>query len=765
MSEQNFYKEQKNNKIKDAQGGEKKVMKKSLSILLILSLVLTMFSGVAFAADSASGTELKGYGVIKGDASGDLMEAAKWKRQDVVVILTRLLGVSDVVAQAYPNTHGFTDVTDAYYHGFISWAKDQGLFQGRSATEFGFGDDITYQEFAAAVIRALGYTGASAITYDAVPAKAVEIGLAPAGTNMQLAAARSAYFEVLVSTLNAKKTDGNVLGTALKIANFTLKPIVVNTIVATTAEVNTIAGQSLSFSINGESVATSASALTAAGYTVVFKGSNLNFIDNTATGALEDLTTESGSFDYSVAVTKAGVTKESAVKTVKITNYATTAVKVVSAELYVESNVKVTTANLAISDASILTDNVKIQYKDGKETTYAKADFATGGIKFATSNAQRAVIDPAGNISLVTPGTVTFKVSAGSATVLDVPVTIGADARTVAKVTTDVSSVKYIVGSTINIKGTATDQYGNLLKGYVIPNADVVKTGTTDVIARITGATSDKDGKFTLTLDADAVKVGKGNYQIKSGSTVLATVTVDVGAVGTTASRKLELASASSSTTLDLIKGSTTTTVGMVYNKYNADGYLQLLSDEIGVGSTYTVESSDTAVATVSEATGVITVTAVGKGTANVLIKEGSITRASVAVTVVNTTPTITAVTFEKDLSMKTTADLALTSVLKTANIVISGKQTVLVDNDGVIYVDIDTVSGYGVADIKLGQIGVVSYVRNSGGASVGASITGGEIDGFAAGNVGQVVVTVKKQGDAYATAVTTIEVAVPAAI
>ena len=188
-------------------------MKKSFSLLLIIAMVFSMFSSVAFAAeDQSAGEFLEEHGIIKGSLSGDLMEDQTWKRQDVTVILARLLGAEDE-AKDYAKTHTFADVTDPYYDGFISWAKDEGLFQGHSDVRFGYNEEISNQQFLAVMLRALGYE----VAYEEVIENAVELGLVDEGVDPDEAATRGEYFEIIVTTLHTKGADGQILGEKLGI--------------------------------------------------------------------------------------------------------------------------------------------------------------------------------------------------------------------------------------------------------------------------------------------------------------------------------------------------------------------------------------------------------------------------------------------------------------------------------------------------------------------------------------------------------------------
>ncbi|MBO9599846.1 MAG: hypothetical protein J7559_18745, partial [Cohnella sp.] len=144
-----------------SRGGEKKVMKKSLSFLLAIALVFGMFSAMASAATptaTEAGTLLKDLGVLKGDASGDLKENDVWARQDIVLILARLLGQGDAAA-ATAKSHTYADVpktASQEYNGTLSWARENNYVNGHSATKFGWGEKLTVKDFAAIVLRVLG---------------------------------------------------------------------------------------------------------------------------------------------------------------------------------------------------------------------------------------------------------------------------------------------------------------------------------------------------------------------------------------------------------------------------------------------------------------------------------------------------------------------------------------------------------------------------------------------------------------------------------
>jgi len=215
---------------KQFRGGEKKVMKKSLSLLVAIAMVFSMFAAVASAAEKqTAGEYLQEIGVIKGNLEGNLNEDKEWKREDLTVLLSRLLGV-EKAASEHANTHGFTDVTNSFYDGFISWAKKEGLMIGKTETTFGYNAPLTNQHFAAVVLRALKIEA----EYNDVPKVAVEKKLVAEGTDFTANALRGATYEVIVTALNTEVTGtGKKLGTILGLKGFEIKELVLDEAKAT----------------------------------------------------------------------------------------------------------------------------------------------------------------------------------------------------------------------------------------------------------------------------------------------------------------------------------------------------------------------------------------------------------------------------------------------------------------------------------------------------------------------------------------------------
>jgi len=195
-------------------------MKKGLSLLVAFALVFSLFQSVAFAATTPSeaGQKLKSLGIVLGDQDGNLMEDAEWKRQDVAVLLSRLMGQEDE-AKNTPKSHTYADVRGTYYDGYLSWARENGYMIGHSDTEFGFDDPITVKEFLTVILRALGYD--PDFSSGEVEELAVELGLVEEGTDFSANAKRGDTYVIIVTALDTEVAGtGKKLGTVLGLPGY-----------------------------------------------------------------------------------------------------------------------------------------------------------------------------------------------------------------------------------------------------------------------------------------------------------------------------------------------------------------------------------------------------------------------------------------------------------------------------------------------------------------------------------------------------------------
>src|SRR5690606_9949451 len=120
--------------------------------------------------------------------------------------------------KATAKDHEYTDVRGTFYDGYLTWASEKGLMEGNTNGTFGFDAPITYKEFAAVVLRALG-VDTTGENYANVEELAVEAGLLPEGTDFKANAVRDVTYNVIVKALDTK-IDGKKLGTILGLPGY-----------------------------------------------------------------------------------------------------------------------------------------------------------------------------------------------------------------------------------------------------------------------------------------------------------------------------------------------------------------------------------------------------------------------------------------------------------------------------------------------------------------------------------------------------------------
>jgi hypothetical protein len=172
MRKTSFYYFNKSNDYRQIyQGGEKKVMRKSLSMLLAIAMVFSMFSSLAFAADATKAPTtvqekydaLAAKGIFQGmtDGSAGLdqpMDRAQFAR--VAALLLGLEGISidpKVDDTKIVTVKPFKDVElGKWYTEEIAAVKEDGKFVGNADGTFNPSGNITIQELAIVVAKLLG---------------------------------------------------------------------------------------------------------------------------------------------------------------------------------------------------------------------------------------------------------------------------------------------------------------------------------------------------------------------------------------------------------------------------------------------------------------------------------------------------------------------------------------------------------------------------------------------------------------------------------
>lgn len=143
----------------DNRGGEKKVMKKSLSVLVATAMVSSVFASVAFAADTTLTTQQKldaliAAGIFDKDGTGNGSELdANMSREQLAKILAKLKDLKEVSGTSY------TDVAaDRWSAGFIQAVSKATppLMDGVADGVFNPSGEVTLEQLATVAVRALG---------------------------------------------------------------------------------------------------------------------------------------------------------------------------------------------------------------------------------------------------------------------------------------------------------------------------------------------------------------------------------------------------------------------------------------------------------------------------------------------------------------------------------------------------------------------------------------------------------------------------------
>jgi len=131
-------------------------MRRTLSILLILVLVLSSIPVVFAANHMSAGAQLKVLGLIEGNLEGDLMEDKTFTRAELAVMLARLNGVENE-AIAFNIIPPFNDVEGHWAAAYISYAEEEEWMIGVGDNQFNPNSLVSEQMVATTMLRVLGY--------------------------------------------------------------------------------------------------------------------------------------------------------------------------------------------------------------------------------------------------------------------------------------------------------------------------------------------------------------------------------------------------------------------------------------------------------------------------------------------------------------------------------------------------------------------------------------------------------------------------------
>lgn len=145
-------------------------MKKVLSIVLSLAMVVCMMPLTAFAASASNTTYsdiagencegavnvLSALGVVNGYEDGTYKPANIVTRAEMAKLIITALGME---SYATATTSSYTDMTNAKWAvPVVEYATSLGVINGYGNGKFGPNDTVTYEQAATMIVRALGYT-------------------------------------------------------------------------------------------------------------------------------------------------------------------------------------------------------------------------------------------------------------------------------------------------------------------------------------------------------------------------------------------------------------------------------------------------------------------------------------------------------------------------------------------------------------------------------------------------------------------------------
>jgi len=189
-----------NSNVMNAQGGEKKVMKKILSVALSTAMAFSMFASVAFGDTAVSPQQqfdaLKAKGIFNGYPDGTAGLDKDMTRAEFAKVITKLLGLKEIT--------GTLSYTDKNYTAknwavpYIEAVTAAGIMEGKNVEKkiFDFNGKVTVSEMATILTRALDLE-IPAETNNTAPAwakgyvqAAINAGLVDADTNFTANASR-----------------------------------------------------------------------------------------------------------------------------------------------------------------------------------------------------------------------------------------------------------------------------------------------------------------------------------------------------------------------------------------------------------------------------------------------------------------------------------------------------------------------------------------------------------------------------------------------
>lgn len=204
-------------------------MKKVLSFVLVLTLVLSSFS-MAFAADSNTGslTDIAGnanedaiqvaydLAIVTGNPDGTFLPDKAVNRAEFAAMITRALAIPDSALAGYTTT-SFKDISGySWAVPYLAFCQSKGILLGDGAGNVMPGKTITVNEAMTMALRAIGYTANSSQLVGVWPSNYVSIAQnndlytdVAKETTVNKASAAQIIYNLLTVQKVAVNTDGS----------------------------------------------------------------------------------------------------------------------------------------------------------------------------------------------------------------------------------------------------------------------------------------------------------------------------------------------------------------------------------------------------------------------------------------------------------------------------------------------------------------------------------------------------------------------------
>lgn len=203
-----------NSIVMNVQGGEKKVMKKILTVALSTAMAFSMFASVAFGDTAVTPQQkfdaLAAKGIFNGYPDQQAHLEKEMTRAEFAKVITKLLGLKEVTGTLSYKDKGYDAKNWAV--PYIEAVTAAGIMQGQDTAKkiFNYNGKVTIQEMATVLVRALKLevpanpnNSATEWAKGYVQA-AIDKGLIPATANFQANASRSQLVEAAYAIDQAK---------------------------------------------------------------------------------------------------------------------------------------------------------------------------------------------------------------------------------------------------------------------------------------------------------------------------------------------------------------------------------------------------------------------------------------------------------------------------------------------------------------------------------------------------------------------------------